>query len=323
LDDIAAIAMDTSQFFDEGKAYTRKELSSMANLRVMEATAVSPLSSNRAPRMIVGYMSWECRDGKAELVALAVRVGFRRLGLGSQLLIPAIKAALRYGATYLMLQVRLANEAARALYESCGFKAVSHLPKYYSGRYPGLLMRLTLSAEVEKAVGEMELAAGSRRVTGCVGGFQVSASSRDAWAMLAYAMEQAAPAVKRRGWPLREVVEAPLHATRCGVQLQGFNVGDGRVLVCLKSSRSRGIAAPVAPYREVLATLLHELAHFEHLGHRSVFYSTLGALLREVTGEAGQPKTPQSVELSSDVSEHIAHTELAQRPAACRNAFYK
>ena len=40
-------------------------------------------------------------------------------------------------------------------------------------------------------------------------------------------------------------------------------------------------------YKEVLATFLHELAHFAHLGHGPDFYNVFGALVREVRGERG------------------------------------
>jgi len=237
----------------------------------------------------VGYVSWEKHGCRFELVALAVRTGFRRLGFGTHLLLLAMRAAVQAGSTELILQVRPGNLAAQALYEKYGFEAVAVLPKYYQrGRRPGVLMQHSLGPDAKAYLDAEDCFLGSRKVTGLVEDIQVSASSYDAWNMLAEAMRQALPAVRSRSLPLREVVEMPeeVHSTsRCGYQLQGYNIGDGRVLICLKGSKALGFAGNVASYAEILATLLHELVHFKHLGHRPVFYEELGNIIKEVGGE--------------------------------------
>lgn len=300
----------------------------MAHLHILETTLSSSQPTGRDPTMIAGYVSWEgrgSRGGKAELVALAVHVDFRGLGFGSQLLGLAIGEALRDGAHELDLQVRPGNVAARSLYSRYGFKDIAVLPKYYGGRDPGTLMRLLLSAEVAANMDMSELVASSRRITGLVsGGLQVSAGSHDAWMMLAQATEHAAPIVELRRWPLQEVVELPSqqNLSRCRFELRGFNPGCGRVLVSVKCCESRRQGAQVAPFKEVLATLLHELAHFAHLGHGAAFYRELGSLVKETASVGDFGQCGDRTELSAKVSTHIAQHELGQRAPTCWRAFF-
>lgn len=67
----------------------------------------------------------------AHVMTLAVSSDRRRAGLGSQLLLCLIDEALAGGAEHLTLELRVSNDAARALYEKFGFSPVGIRPHYY------------------------------------------------------------------------------------------------------------------------------------------------------------------------------------------------
>lgn len=80
---------------------------------------------------IVGYVvAWFAAD-EGEVANLAVREPTRRRGIGAALLDATLKEAKRRGALMMFLEVRQANEAARALYASRGFEEVGRRSKYY------------------------------------------------------------------------------------------------------------------------------------------------------------------------------------------------
>ena len=65
------------------------------------------------------------------IMNVAVAPACRRLGVGTVLL-DALKARARdLALSFLTLEVRVSNAAARALYESCGFVEVGRRPDYY------------------------------------------------------------------------------------------------------------------------------------------------------------------------------------------------
>jgi len=80
---------------------------------------------------VVGYAGMWVIVDEAHISTLAVRSDRRRCGLGRRLLSHLIDAAHERGATEITLEVREANAAARALYESFGFKCRGFIPRYY------------------------------------------------------------------------------------------------------------------------------------------------------------------------------------------------
>ncbi|HET7041544.1 MAG TPA: ribosomal protein S18-alanine N-acetyltransferase, partial [Gemmatimonadales bacterium] len=74
-----------------------------------------------------------CREiaGEAELLNLAVAPTARREGIGGRLLAAALAWADGRGARETFLEVRASNQAAIALYERVGFRAVGRRPDYY------------------------------------------------------------------------------------------------------------------------------------------------------------------------------------------------
>lgn len=80
---------------------------------------------------VVGYaVSW-CVIDEAELANLAVVPAMRGQGIGAALLDRALSDARAAGCVVMHLEVREANAAARALYESRGFGMVGRRKRYY------------------------------------------------------------------------------------------------------------------------------------------------------------------------------------------------
>src|SRR5688572_3411945 len=73
---------------------------------------------------------WRVLD-EAHIATLAVHPGFRRRGIGSQLLRTGMDAAYAEGARIYQLEVRSGNAAAQKLYQDFGFEIVGRRPKYY------------------------------------------------------------------------------------------------------------------------------------------------------------------------------------------------
>merc|ERR1719323_2429610 len=100
------------------------------------------------------------------------------------------------------------------------------------------------------------------------------ASDGACWARLARAVEEAAGIVHERRWELLKVSElVPARSTRRTARcLLGTHDADGCIRVLLRDDCAR---SGWVSYEEVLATLLHELAHFEEPGHGPAFYALL------------------------------------------------
>ncbi|MCX7623559.1 MAG: GNAT family N-acetyltransferase [Thermomicrobium sp.] len=63
---------------------------------------------------------------------MAVAPEHRRLGLGEVLFLTLISEAIRRGAEFVTLEVRVSNMAAQALYAKYGFTRRGVRPRYYS-----------------------------------------------------------------------------------------------------------------------------------------------------------------------------------------------
>jgi len=87
----------------------------------------------------VGGM-WMLYD-EAHVTTVAVRETYRRKGIGELLLIKSMLQANELGARVVTLEVRASNEAAKALYEKCGFRALGVRRGYYSDNHEdGIIM---------------------------------------------------------------------------------------------------------------------------------------------------------------------------------------
>ena len=94
------------------------------------------------------FAVWSVNEvaGEAELLRMAVESSLRGQGLGHALL-GACEAALgRMGITTFLLEVRVSNAPARALYEAAGWKQDGLRRAYYKNGEDAALYRKTLGA---------------------------------------------------------------------------------------------------------------------------------------------------------------------------------
>jgi ribosomal-protein-alanine N-acetyltransferase len=84
------------------------------------------------PENIVGFSGFWMMMHEAHIIAIGVRDGYRRLGIGEGLLIATIELAQILNAHAVTLEVRASNETAQELYRKYGFRVVGRRLKYYS-----------------------------------------------------------------------------------------------------------------------------------------------------------------------------------------------
>lgn len=95
----------------------------------------------------VGYVLGRVIVDEGEILSIAVVPERRRLGIGRRLLDAMMTMLVARGAHAAWLEVRMSNDAARAMYESAGFAAAGVRPDYY--RRPdedALVLRCELEA---------------------------------------------------------------------------------------------------------------------------------------------------------------------------------
>jgi len=81
--------------------------------------------------VVAGYVGSQSVLGEADMMNLAVAPGFRRQGIGRELVEVLVERLKERGAHILILEVRASNDAAIALYEALGFVQVGRRPNYY------------------------------------------------------------------------------------------------------------------------------------------------------------------------------------------------
>jgi [ribosomal protein S18]-alanine N-acetyltransferase len=92
---------------------------------------LSLLASLSREQTVQGFLIARCAGDEAEILTLAVDPNHRRQGLARAILAAAIAALRKAGAKRLFLEVEVANESARGLYQSLGAVAVGRRPRYY------------------------------------------------------------------------------------------------------------------------------------------------------------------------------------------------
>ncbi|HEX5467275.1 MAG TPA: ribosomal protein S18-alanine N-acetyltransferase [Candidatus Limnocylindrales bacterium] len=109
------------------------------------------LATNRLARYLVvragdetvAYAGLWLMVDEAHVTTFAVLPGWRRLGIGSRLLLAILDLAKEIGAAVATLEVRLSNQGARRLYERFGFRPVGIRPRYYSDNGEDALIMTT------------------------------------------------------------------------------------------------------------------------------------------------------------------------------------
>jgi len=99
---------------------------------LQEETVIGVLVDDpRAKSRLAGYLLARTIAGEGEVLTLGVHPDYRRAGLGRALLAAGIARMVEAGARVVFLEVRESNRAARALYESAGFRPAGVRPHYY------------------------------------------------------------------------------------------------------------------------------------------------------------------------------------------------
>lgn len=80
---------------------------------------------------IIGYIGIKAVLDEADITNVAVHPRWRRRGIGRELLTALLKEAAQKGVHRIFLEVRVSNEAARALYEQAGFQTIDIRKNYY------------------------------------------------------------------------------------------------------------------------------------------------------------------------------------------------
>jgi ribosomal-protein-alanine N-acetyltransferase len=95
--------------------------------------------------VLLGWAGVRVLADEAEILTVGVVPEGRRQGTARRLIAALLDAARAGGAADVFLEVRVDNEAARALYESEGFASVGMRPGYYdSGRVDAVVMHREL-----------------------------------------------------------------------------------------------------------------------------------------------------------------------------------
>lgn len=93
---------------------------------------------------VVGFGIMEFGDEKAHLSLLAVKPGYQREGIGTQVFGWLKESALTAGIAIVKLELRATNVVAQQFYRSFGFEEAGWAVGYYRGRETALRMALHL-----------------------------------------------------------------------------------------------------------------------------------------------------------------------------------
>ncbi len=115
------------------------------NMNVIVTTApagASPAfdSSDESSMQLTGFALVYFGRTHAHVELLAVQRGWRRQGIGRELLDWQVESARTAGIRHLTLEVRKSNAAAQAFYRDCGFEARDTVGGYYNNREDALRM---------------------------------------------------------------------------------------------------------------------------------------------------------------------------------------
>jgi ribosomal-protein-alanine N-acetyltransferase len=93
---------------------------------------------------ILGYVDAWLLGDELHLANIAVKEEYRRQGIGTKLLKKVIDLGRKYGASYILLEVRLTNTSAQKFYEKLGFEVYYTRKKYYPDGEDAIVYKLGL-----------------------------------------------------------------------------------------------------------------------------------------------------------------------------------
>lgn len=91
-------------------------------------------------RKLAGFAIMEYGETRAHLSLLAVQPLLHRHGIGSRMMAWMEESALAAGISYITLELRTNNFAARCFYQALGFSETSYIRGYYRGEETALRM---------------------------------------------------------------------------------------------------------------------------------------------------------------------------------------
>ena len=95
--------------------------------------------------VVAGYVGSQTVLDASDMMNLAVSPDYRRRGIGQALVNALVEHLQQNKVIALLLEVRVSNEPAIAIYESLGFEQVGRRPKYYHNpREDALILRKEL-----------------------------------------------------------------------------------------------------------------------------------------------------------------------------------
>ncbi len=110
------------------------------------------LSGQSPAPTVIGYAGLWLIEGEAHVSTIAVHPTCRGKGLGEVLLNGLLMRALALGGEYSVLEVRVSNESAQALYRKYGYETVGRRKNYYrDNNEDAFLMHLAPLNEVYQA----------------------------------------------------------------------------------------------------------------------------------------------------------------------------
>lgn len=136
LDQVVAIEQDA---FARDRPWSVEQLWSELALVPHTRHYVVARQSPRAP--VSGYAGLSVGPDVADLLTLAVAPAQRRSGVGRLLLDAVLQEARRRRMREVVLEVRVDNAPALALYRSAGFETLSRRRGYYADGADGVVMR--------------------------------------------------------------------------------------------------------------------------------------------------------------------------------------
>ena len=136
--DAAPIARLSRRLIEDGLEWRWTPRAIDASIRDPESEVVVARSGDRP----IGFANMQYRfaEKSAHLVLLAVEPAWRRRGVGRELLDWVERMAALGGIEEIRLEVRRANEAARAFYRRFGYREGGVLPGYYQRREDAVTM---------------------------------------------------------------------------------------------------------------------------------------------------------------------------------------
>ena len=108
---------------------------------------------------IAGFVGFWIMAGEAHITNIAVRLPYRRQGIGELLLISAMELATELKSHLITLEVRASNLPAQNLYQKCGFTQVGLRRGYYSdNREDAILMSIEniISAQFQTYLNQLK-----------------------------------------------------------------------------------------------------------------------------------------------------------------------